>query len=111
MEYVVIVAGPAGLQAGYFLQRAGREYAVLEAGPTPGTFDRTFPRHRCMISINKPNTGWLDPEKNLRVGWNSLLSDDGPRFTTYTGKYLPHEEFAGERLFREPWQRFLREFL
>ena len=91
MEYVVIGAGPAGLQAGYFLQRAGREYVVLEAGPTPGTFYRTFPRHRRMISINKPHTGWDDPEKRLRVDWNSLLCSDGekPRFTTYTGRYFP----------------------
>jgi thioredoxin reductase len=91
MEYVVIGAGPAGLQAGYFLQRAGREYLVLEAGQTPGTFYRTFPRHRRMISINKPNTGWRDQEKNLRYDWNSLLSieDEKPRFTTYTGKYFP----------------------
>ncbi|HZM76095.1 MAG TPA: NAD(P)-binding domain-containing protein [Candidatus Limnocylindrales bacterium] len=94
MEYVVIGAGPAGLQAGYFLQRAGREYLVLEAGPTPGTFYRTFPRHRRMISINKPHTGWDDPEKRLRVDWNSLLStdDEKPRFTSYTGKYFPHAD-------------------
>jgi len=93
MEYVVIGAGPAGLQAGYFLHRAGREYVVLEAGPTPGTFYRTFPRHRRMISINKPHTGWNDPEKDLRVDWNSLLSDDEKlRFTRYTGKYFPHAD-------------------
>ena len=82
MDYVVIGAGPAGLQLGYFLQRAGREYLIVEAGPTPGTFYRTFPRHRRMISINKPHTGWHDAEKDLRVDWNSLLSDDPAlRFT------------------------------
>src|SRR6266508_4098479 len=76
MDYAVIGAGPAGLQLGYFLQRAGRDYVVLEAGPTAGTFYRTFPRHRRMISINTPHTGWHDPEKDLRVDWNSLLSND-----------------------------------
>ena len=90
MDYLVIGAGPAGLQLGYFLERAGRDYLVLEAGPTPGTFFRTFPRHRRLISINKPHTGWDDPELNLRMDWNSLLSDD-PRllFTRYTERYFP----------------------
>jgi thioredoxin reductase len=93
MEYVVIGAGPAGLQVAYYLQRAGRDYVVLEAGPTPGTFYRTFPRHRRMISINKPHTGWHDAEKDLRVDWNSLLSDDPAlRFTRYTGRYFPHAD-------------------
>jgi cation diffusion facilitator CzcD-associated flavoprotein CzcO len=93
MEYVVIGAGPAGLQAAYYLRQAGREYVVLEAGPTPGTFYRTFPRHRRMISINKPHTGWHDAEKNLRVDWNSLLSDDPAlRFTRYTDRYFPHAD-------------------
>jgi thioredoxin reductase len=93
MDYLVIGAGPAGLQLGYFLQRAGREYLIVEAGPTPGTFYRTFPRHRRMISINKPHTGWHDAEKDLRVDWNSLLSDDPAlRFTHYTGAYFPHAD-------------------
>jgi thioredoxin reductase len=90
MDYVVVGAGPAGLQLAYFLERAGRDYLVLESGPTPGTFYRRFPRHRRMISINKPHTGWHDPEKDLRVDWNSLLSDDPAlRFTRYTGRYFP----------------------
>ena len=43
-----------------------------------------------MISINKPHTGWDDPELNLRMDWNSLLSDDPSlRFTRYTDRYFP----------------------
>jgi len=90
MDYLVIGAGPAGLQLGYFLARAGRDYQILEAGPAPGMFFRTFPRHRRLISINKPHTGWDDPEMNLRTDWNSLLSED-PRllFTRYSERYFP----------------------
>ncbi len=62
MDYLVIGAGPAGLQLGYFLGRAGRDYLILERGSEPGTFFQTFPRHRRLISINKPHTGWDDPE-------------------------------------------------
>ncbi|WP_307848564.1 NAD(P)-binding domain-containing protein [Microbispora oryzae] len=90
LDYLVIGAGPAGLQLGHFLQRAGRRYRILEAGPTPGTFFRTFPRHRQLISINKKHTGWDDPELNLRVDWNSLLTDDPDLlFTRYSDRYFP----------------------
>ncbi len=88
--YLVIGAGPAGLQLGYFLDRACRDYVILEAGSAPGRFFETFPRHRRMISINKPHTGHDDPELTLRWDWNSLLSDDPDlRFTRYTGRYFP----------------------
>jgi thioredoxin reductase len=90
MEYLVIGAGPAGLQLAYFLERAGRDYLVLEAGSTPGTFFRAFPRHRGLISSNKRYTGSSDLEFNLRMDWNSLLSDDPAlRFTNYSPRYFP----------------------
>lgn len=90
MEYLIIGAGPAGLQLAYFLQQTGRDYLVLEAGSAPGTFFRSFPRHQRLISINKPHTGFDDPELNLRMDWNSLLCDDPRlRFTRYTERYFP----------------------
>src|SRR5215472_8007457 len=93
MEYLIVGAGPAGLQLGYFLKQAGHDYLILEAGSAPGTFFRTFPRHRRLISINKPHTGWTDPELNLRVDWNSLLSNDPSlRFTKYSERYFPDAE-------------------
>jgi cation diffusion facilitator CzcD-associated flavoprotein CzcO len=93
MDYIVIGAGPAGLQLGYFLEQAGRDYQILEAGPSPGMFFRTFPRHRKLISINKPHTGWTDPEMRLRTDWNSLLSDDPRiRFTHYSERYFPEAD-------------------
>jgi thioredoxin reductase len=89
-DYLVIGAGPAGLQLGYFLQRAGHDYLILEAGPAAGSFFGRFPRHRRLISINKPHTGSADPEFNLRMDWNSLLSDDEDLlFTKYSDRYFP----------------------
>jgi thioredoxin reductase len=90
VDYLIVGAGPAGLQLGWCLQQAGHDHLILEAGSTPGTFYRTYPRHRRMISINKVHTGWDDPELNLRMDWNSLLSDDPELlFTRYTGEYFP----------------------
>ncbi|MFG1949030.1 NAD(P)-binding domain-containing protein [Nonomuraea sp. NPDC048826] len=90
LDYLVLGAGPAGLQLGYFLGKAGRDHLILEAGPAPGTFFRTFPRHRTLISINKRHNGTDDPELNLRMDWNSLLSDDpGLLFTRYSDRYFP----------------------
>ncbi|NUP51629.1 MAG: NAD(P)-binding domain-containing protein, partial [Catenulispora sp.] len=89
-SHLVIGAGPAGLQLASHLQEAGRDYAVLEAGPAPGTFFATFPRHRRMISNNKTHTGTSDPELNLRMDWNSLLSSDPDLlFTRYSERYFP----------------------
>ncbi|MEU4238364.1 FAD-dependent oxidoreductase [Actinoplanes sp. NPDC026619] len=90
LDYLIIGAGPAGLQLGALLEADGdSDYLILEAADAPGAFFRTFPRHRQLISINKPHTGTTDPELNLRLDWNSLLSDQGPLFTGYTNRYFP----------------------
>jgi thioredoxin reductase len=88
--HLVIGAGPAGLQLARHLHEAGHRYTVLEAAHAPGAFFATFPRHRTLISINKPHTGTDDPELNLRMDWNSILSED-PKllFTHYTERYFP----------------------
>lgn len=89
-DYLIVGAGPAGLQLGYFLERAGRNYLILEAGEGPGTFFKQFPRHRKLISINKVYNGYEDPELSLRWDWNSLLSDDlGMLFKFYSKEYFP----------------------
>src|SRR5262245_51249455 len=90
LDYLVIGAGPAGLQLGYYLQKAGHRYLILEAGDSAGTFFKKFPRHRTLISNNKVNTGYTDAEKNLRWDWNSLLSDrEDLLFKNYSKKYFP----------------------
>ncbi|MEV0222487.1 NAD(P)-binding domain-containing protein [Streptomyces sp. NPDC050704] len=93
LDHLVVGGGPAGLQLGQLLQAAGHSYRILESGSAPGTFFRTFPRHRTLISINKPHTGTDDPELNLRMDWNSLLSPDpGLLFTRYSKRYFPHAD-------------------
>jgi thioredoxin reductase len=90
LDYLVVGAGPAGLQLGQLLQAAGHRYRILEGGGTPGTFFRTFPRHRKLISINKVHNGTSDPELNLRMDWNSLLSPDPSLlFPHYSKRYFP----------------------
>ncbi|MFB9409002.1 NAD(P)-binding domain-containing protein [Dactylosporangium matsuzakiense] len=91
LDYLIIGAGPAGLQLAAHLERDGRrDYLVLEGADRPGAFFTRFPRHRTLISINKPHTGTTDPELNLRVDWNSILSDDPELlFTRYTERYFP----------------------
>ena len=91
-EYLILGAGPAGLQMGHHLSRAGHSYLILEAGDTPGTFFKTFPRHRTLLSNNKVHTGSTDPELNLRFDWHSLLDEDGKGemvFTRYSRDYFP----------------------
>jgi thioredoxin reductase len=90
LDFLIIGAGPAGLQLAALLERDGRDYLVLEAGAAPGTFFATYPRHRQLISINKVWTGSEDPEFNLRADWNSLLTDDPALlFGNYSRRYFP----------------------
>jgi thioredoxin reductase len=92
-RYLVIGAGPAGLQLSYYLQQAGADYMTLEREAAPAHFFRQFPRHRRLISLNKVHTRSADPEIRLRWDWNSLLSDSPellfPKFST---EYFPHAD-------------------
>lgn len=92
-QYVVVGAGPAGLQLSYFLQRAGADYVTLEREEQPAHFFRQFPRHRRLISLNKVHTMSTDPEIRLRWDWNSLLNDSPElHFPKYSSDYFPHAD-------------------
>ncbi len=89
-QYLIVGAGPAGLQLSYFLQQAGADYVTLEREATPAGFFRHYPRHRRLISLNKVHTDSTDPEIRLRWDWNSLLNDaPGLLFPSYSDEYLP----------------------
>ncbi len=89
-DYLIIGAGPAGLQLAALLERDGRDYAVLERGSGAGTFFTRYPRHRKLISINKVHSGYPDPEQRMRMDWNSLLLDEPDLlFSRYSPRYFP----------------------
>ena len=89
-DYLIIGAGPAGLQLGYFLQKSERNYLIVEGAEGPGSFYTSLPRHGKMISINKIYTGYENPETRLRYDWNSLLCDN-PELVVrnYSTLYFP----------------------
>ncbi len=89
-RYLIVGAGPGGLQLSYFLHRAGADYLTLEREDAPGSFFRHYPRHRRLISLNKVHSPAEDPETALRWDWNSLLSDaPGLLFPRYSQEYFP----------------------
>jgi thioredoxin reductase len=92
-KYCVIGAGPGGLQTGYFLQRAGRDYVIFERNTTAGSFFNHYPRHRTLISINKRHTGSKNREFSFRHDWNSLISHDPSLLMKhYTDDYFPQAD-------------------
>ncbi|MEM9213192.1 MAG: NAD(P)-binding domain-containing protein [Cyanobacteria bacterium P01_F01_bin.150] len=93
--YLIIGAGPAGLQMAYFLQKAGIDYLVLEANAQAGSFFQSNPRHRRLISINKRFNKFPEAEFNMRHDWNSLLTeaeDADPLFREYSTDLYPHAD-------------------
>lgn len=98
LDTLIIGAGPAGIQAGYFLKKAGMSYTILEKADKPGAFFDKYPRHGTLISINKKYTGHTNREFNLRHDWNSLLSEDGPLFTEFDEELFPSAESLVEYL-------------
>ncbi len=92
-ETIIVGAGPAGLQMGYFLGRAGRDYLILEATAGAGAFFTHQPRLRTLISLNKRFNYFPEPEFNMRHDWNSLLTEDySLLFRDYSQELYPHAD-------------------
>ena len=92
-HYIIIGAGPAGLQMGYFLKKNNRDYIIIEGSDQPGSFFEKFPRHKALLTMNKRFTGYEDKERRLRYDWNSLLSDSpSMEFRHYSKRYLPNND-------------------
>ena len=92
IETLVLGGGPAGIQTGYFLEKLNKEYLVLERNSIPGSFFGSYPLSRKLISLNKKNTGFSNPEVNLRYDWNSLLNDENFVFSEYSDELYPNAE-------------------
>ena len=89
-DYIVVGAGPAGLQLGYYFQKNNLDYVILEGGEAPGVSFKKYPRHGTLISINKVYSGYDDEEICLRWDWNSLLcEEEGFSFRQYSKSYFP----------------------
>ena len=98
-DYLIIGAGPAALQLGYYLEKNQRDYLILERNETAGSFFKKFPRHRLLISINKVHTGTDDREANYRWDWNSLITDnDDLLLKNYTNRYFPNPDILTQYL-------------
>jgi thioredoxin reductase len=92
-HYIIVGAGPAGLQMGYFLGQAQDDYLILEGSDRAGSFFATQPVHRTLISINKRFNWFPEDEFNMRHDWNSLLTDDySLLFRDYSEDLFPHAD-------------------
>jgi len=89
-DYIILGAGPGGLQMGYFMEQAGHDYLILEGTSGPGAFFKQYPRHDTLLSLNKKNNFFPESDFNLRYDWNSLITyDSSLLFTKYSDELYP----------------------
>lgn len=101
-DVVIVGGGPAGLQMGYFFNNSHMKYVILERHAV-GSFFRSYPRNRRLISVNKVHCGdnsLNNVENILRFDWNSLLQDeDEPMLLRdMTDEYYPSADTLVEYL-------------
>jgi thioredoxin reductase len=89
----ILGAGPAGLQLGYYLERSGHDYVILDRADQVGSFWLRYPRSRELISFNRDSGIYDDPELKMRWDWNSLLTDSYEHlFPDYSDRLFPLRE-------------------
>lgn len=101
IKYIIIGAGPAGLQQAYFLQRENRDYIVFEKAAAPGSFFEKYPRSRTLSSLNRKYIYGAseNDEISFRYDDNSLLSDNYElKFSKYTQAKYPHADIYNHYL-------------
>ena len=89
VETIIIGAGPAGIQTGYFLEKLRKDYIIIERNSNAGSFFDKYPISRKLISLNKKYTGYTNPDIKLKYDWNSLLNDSGFLFPKYSDELYP----------------------
>lgn len=90
IENIILGAGPAGIQLGYFMNKSKISYLIIEKNNCAGSFFEKFPHSKELISINKKYTGSDNIDFNLRHDWNSLLNDENFYFKEYSSDYFPN---------------------
>lgn len=89
-EYIILGAGPAGLQMSYFMEQAGHDYLTIEGNACAASFFTQYPRHGTLISLNKCYNWFPEKEFNLRHDWNSLITHDfSHMFPDYSKELYP----------------------
>jgi hypothetical protein len=97
-KYIIVGAGPGGIQTGYFLETRGRDYVILERSCAAGAFFSEYPISRRLNSFNKKYNWFEDEEFNMRTDWNSLLSEEKILFPPYTDDLYPEADLIVEYL-------------
>jgi cation diffusion facilitator CzcD-associated flavoprotein CzcO len=89
-DYIILGAGPAGLQMGYFMEQAGHDYLIIEGNGCAASFFTHYPRHGTLISISKRFNWFPEADFNLRHDWNSLITHDSSHlFKDYSTELYP----------------------
>ena len=87
---IIIGAGTSGLQMGYFLEKHGADYMILEQNSIAGSYYQKYPHCKQLMDINKKTNKTHD--YNLRYDEYSLLNDENFLFTNYSIEYYPKSE-------------------
>lgn len=100
VDFLVVGAGPAGVQWATLLHRAGMatRYVVLEQASGAGAFFRVYPRKRKLISQNKCIIGDPGPgDYAERFDGHSILGAD-PSFCAYDSAFFPEADRLADYL-------------